>query len=297
MTQSNSETCLIGFGEAGTALAHGFAGNGFTAYDIQMDANGSVMRAAMQAHNVRPSDGIEDALSAAHVIFSVVTADQALTVATAAAPHILPGALFFDCNSCAPSTKLAASEIIEAAGGRYVDVAIMAPIESARHQTPMLIASPHAEDALAAMHAYEMKLTKVGSNIGRASTIKMLRSVMIKGIEALTAECFRAACRAGVADDVAASLDASQTTKGWSDQAAYNLERMTTHGIRRAAEMREVAKTLQDLGIDSHMTNGTIDWQAAYGAMGIDVTDIAGLHQRVAAIEEHESAPNDQFNT
>ena len=297
MTQSNSETCLIGFGEAGTALAHGFAGNGFTAYDIQMDANGSVMRAAMQAHNVRPSNGIKDALSAAHVIFSVVTADQALTVATAAAPHILPGALFFDCNSCAPSTKLAASEIIEAAGGRYVDVAIMAPIESARHQTPMLIASPHAEDALAAMHALEMKVTKVGNNIGRASTIKMLRSVMIKGIEALTAECFRAACRAGVADDVAASLDASQTTKGWADQAAYNLERMTTHGIRRAAEMREVAKTLQDLGIDSHMTNGTIDWQAAYGAMGIDVADIAGLHQRVAAIEEHESAPNDQFNT
>lgn len=294
VTQSNSETCLIGFGEAGTALAHGFAGIQLTAYDIQIDATEAVMRTAMQAHNVRASDCLADALSAAHVIFSVVTADQALTVATAAAPHILPGALFFDCNSCAPSTKLAASEIIEAAGGRYVDVAIMAPIESAHHQTPMLVASPHADDALAKMHALDMKVTKVGSTVGRASTIKMLRSVMIKGIEALTAECFRAACRAGVADDVAASLDASQTTMGWADQAAYNLERMTTHGVRRAAEMREVAKTLQDLGIDSNMTNGTIDWQAAYGAMGIDVTAMTGLHQRVAAIEEHDSLTNDQ---
>ena len=50
---------------------------------------------------------------------------------------------------------------------------------------------------------------------------------------------------------------------GWDAKAEYNLERMRTHGNRRAAEMEEVAKTLGALGIEPLMTNGTIQRQRA----------------------------------
>ena len=292
-TRSNSEICLIGFGEAGTALAQGFGDAQLAAYDVKLKDPVHPMHVAMHTEGVRAGTDIADALASARAVFSVVTADQALAVVTAAAPHILPGTLFMDCNSCAPATKRAAAEIIEAAGGCYVDVAIMAPIDKRQHQTPMLVASPHIDAALTTMQSLDMNAAKAGTAVGRASTIKMLRSVMVKGMEALTAECFRAACRAGVADEVAASLDASQSDRGWAEQGAYNRERMTTHGIRRAAEMREVAKTLQDLDIDSNMTDGTVAWQAAYGEMGIDLTQLAGLHHRIAAIEEHDP-PTDE---
>jgi 3-hydroxyisobutyrate dehydrogenase-like beta-hydroxyacid dehydrogenase len=160
----------------------------------------------------------------------------------------------------------------------------MATITPKYHQTAMLVAGEHAEAAIALMLALDMKPVHVPGPVGRASTIKMIRSVLVKGIEALTAECFSAATIAGVADEVAASLDASQTKDGWKDQAAYNMERMTTHGIRRAAEMREVAITLADLNIAGRMTAGTIAWQDQLGNLGLSLLDTEGLEPRLSAI-------------
>ena len=192
---------------------------------------------------------------------------------------------YLDLNSCAPSTKQKNAALISGAGGFYVDVAVMATITPKYHQTAMLVSGEHAEQAIALMLALDMKPVHVPGPVGRASTIKMIRAIMMKGIEALTAECFTAACKAGVADEVAASLDASQTKEGWKAQAAYNVERMTTHGIRRAAEMREVAITLDDLDIDGFMTAGSINWQEHFGNLGISLLETEGLERRIVSIQ------------
>ena len=292
MTRKRLNIAIIGFGEAGAAIASGLQRPNITAYDVKLDDATNSMAQQIVACDASTAHNIADLMIGADVVFSVVTADQAFEAAQAAALHIETGALFFDCNSCAPSTKVRSASVINDAGGRYVDVAIMAPIHPRAHKTPMLVASSAAEDAIACMTNLGMDATLVGKTVGRASTIKMLRSVMVKGIEALTAECFRAACRAGVAQDVAASLDASQSQLGWADQTAYNLERMTTHGLRRAAEMREVTKTLQDLGVASEMTNGTVNWQQSMGDLNILLDDVGGLHDRMATIEESDSNQN-----
>jgi len=284
--------CLIGFGEAGRAITASLRDGGQTAmpinaYDIKLHSADAAetMQRTMTAVNVAPFTDLKLALAASQIIISVVTADQANRAAESAAPHIKAGSLFLDMNSCAPETKRQSARLIEAAGGFYVDVAVMAPILKRGHQTPMLAASAHADEAMALFDALKMDVRLVGDAPGRASMIKMLRSVMIKGIEALTAECFQAACRAGVADDVAKSLDASESQDGWAVRAGYNMERMTTHGTRRAAEMREVAKTLNDLGIESHMANATIARQDAFGMLGLNLSDTDGLQARMAAIE------------
>jgi len=77
-----------------------------------------------------------------------------------------------------------------------------------------------------------------------------------------------AAKRAEVIDEVVASLDASEKPKPWGERAAYNMERMTTHGLRRAAEMEEAAKTLTALGVAPVMTNGTVLRQRGAGCRG-----------------------------
>jgi len=104
--------------------------------------------------------------------------------------------------------------------------------------------------------------------IGAAAAIKMVRSVMVKGLEALTLECFLAARRAGVEEQIFASLGRSYPGVDWGKQVEYNLERMANHGIRRAHEMEEVADTLRELGIDPHMTAGTIRRQQEMGDLG-----------------------------
>jgi 3-hydroxyisobutyrate dehydrogenase-like beta-hydroxyacid dehydrogenase len=198
-------------------------------------------------------------LAATPAVLSLVTADQALVVAQMAANCLSPGALFFDMNSVAPDTKCAAAALVEAAGGHYVDVAVMAPVDPARLGVPLLVSGPHADAGAAKLTALGFtNVRTVAGDVGRASSIKMIRSVMVKGVEALTAEMMLAARRAGVADDVLASLG-----DGWPRKAAYNLERMTMHGLRRAAEMEEVVKTLTALDVDPVMTRGTVARQRA----------------------------------
>jgi len=289
MTQQNTPAlAVIGFGEAGSSLCKGWGRTDVRVFDIKQHGDAGIAAAKtaeIAAATVIGCDDTASAIADADMIFSTVTADQAHAAATAAATAIKPGAFFCDLNSCAPSTKQKNAALINQAGGRYVDVAVMATITPKYHQTAMLVAGEHAEAAIELMLALDMKPTHVPGPVGRASTIKMIRSVLVKGIEALTAECFSAACRAGVADEVAASLDASQSHDGWKDQATYNMERMTTHGIRRAAEMREVAITLSDLGIPGRMTAGTIEWQDNFGHLGLSLLDTEGLEARINAIE------------
>ena len=249
---------LIGFGEAGMAFASAWDAP-VRAWDIKTDdpATAAAKSADYARHGAQGAATLAGALAGAGLIISIVTADQALAAAQAAATCLAPGALYCDFNSVAPATKQMAARLIEAAGGLYADVAVMSPVHPARLAVPLLVSGPHADAAIAALSAIGFSPERVEGAVGRASTIKMLRSVMVKGIEALTAECFLAAHEAGVTEEVTASLQSSWPGIDWAAQADYNLDRMLIHGARRAAEMEEVAATLDGLNIGSEMARAT----------------------------------------
>ena len=263
-----SALALIGFGEAGStfAAAAQWAGRA-KAWDLLPARMKAAGRMGLGAPSAAGS-----ALAGAPLVLSLVTADSALPAARDYAPLLAPGALYCDGNSVAPGTKRAAAAAVDAAGARYVDMAILAPVNPGRLAVPLLLAGAAANEAEAALRAAGFSNVRVvGTEVGRASAIKMIRSVMVKGIEALTAEMLLAADAAGVTDEVLASLDASEKAMGWAERAAYNVERMVTHGARRAAEMAESARTLEELGIEPWMTRGTVERQ----------TDMAGRRDRL----------------
>ena len=264
---------LIGFGEAGMAFAGAWHAPA-RAFDIKTDdpASAAAKRADYEAAGVAGADSLAEALAGAELVISLVTADQALAAAQAAAKSIAPGALYCDFNSVAPQTKQEAARLIEAAGALYADVAVMAPVHPARLAVPLLVSGADACDALRALG---FSPRRIEGPVGRASMIKMLRSVMVKGIEALTAECFLAARNAGVEAEVAASLDASWPGTDWASKAAYNLGRMNEHGLRRAAEMEEVASTLHGLGQSSDMARATALVQRRLGAAALHTSEAA----------------------
>jgi 3-hydroxyisobutyrate dehydrogenase-like beta-hydroxyacid dehydrogenase len=201
------------------------------------------------------------------MIISAVSAASSLEAARSVEPHRKGAPYYLDINSVSPGRKQATAKLL-GERARYVDVAVIAPIHPLRHKTPLLIAGPHAEAISPLLNEMEMKLSVVGGNTGHAAAIKMIRSVMIKGIEALTLECFLAASRAGVLDDVTASLKNNYPSLDWSKIAEYNLERMASHGERRAAEMEESATTLRELGLDPLMVDSTVKRQREMGAIG-----------------------------
>ncbi|MEH6692111.1 MAG: DUF1932 domain-containing protein [Pseudorhizobium pelagicum] len=271
-----SNIVFIGFGEAGHAIASGWSKTRretVRAYDIALAEPGDEARAVRDRcrdTGIEAVESLQKALAGARLIFCLVTADQAPAAARTAAPYLEEGVLWLDCNSCAPQTKEKAALVIEAAGGKYVDVAVMAPVYPKRHQVPLLLAGPHAQETAPLLEQLEMRPTITGRNVGDASSVKMLRSVMIKGLEALTAECLLGARRAGVEEAVLASLQASDPGIDWRARSAYNLERMMVHGARRAAEVEEVCVTLQELGLPDWMSRGTVEWQRAVSALDLE---------------------------
>lgn len=279
----NGTVALIGFGEAGRTFAGaGRWGASARVHDILIGE--AEMDAAIAQAGVAPCATLAQALDGAALVLSLVTADQAPLVAQEAAKLIAPGTLYCDMNSVAPQTKQEAAKAIEAAGAHYVDVAVMAPVNPARLSCPLLLAGGQAEQARALLEELGFTRTRiVGGEVGRASAIKMIRSVMVKGMEALTAECVLAAQQAGVLDEVLSSLDASEKPKPWEERADYNLDRMMIHGQRRAAEMEEVVKTLEGLGTGAAMTRGTVLRQRAIGALGLKQpeTGLAGKIEQV----------------
>jgi 3-hydroxyisobutyrate dehydrogenase-like beta-hydroxyacid dehydrogenase len=276
---------FIGFGEAGRTFASGWAGAPPHAFDVKTGdpASRPAQFAAYDKAGVVGHESAASLLRRADALLCVVTADQALAAARDYAPLVKAGALWLDMNSVAPDTKRAAAALIEAAGGRYVDVAVMAPVQPAARAVPLLVSGPHGDEAidLLARSGFS-NVRRAGAEVGRASAIKMVRSVLVKGLEALTAECVLAADAAGVRDEVLASLDASWREMPWADRADYNLDRMIVHGLRRAAEMDEVVKTLDALGTGSAMARATGQRQREIGQRQLRSPN--GLDAKIEAI-------------
>lgn len=234
-------------------------------------------------HSVTGSQSVAELCKQASVLLSVVTADQASSAATSVGPYLQADTLYLDMNSVSPSTKRTNAKRIESRGGRFVDVAIMSPVFPAQLDVPILVSGDAAQSAQAKLQECGFtNVRSVGHEIGRASSIKMIRSVMIKGIEALTAECLLAAHAAGVTEDVLQSLG-----EAWPDRANYNLDRMLVHGKRRSAEMEEVCLTLQELGISPKMSSGAAKWQSQIARTD---TPPKRLFQKLDLIHPHSEA-------
>ncbi len=288
MSAGAARIALIGHGEVGQTLAADLGAGDIrdiSAWDRLFPvATSAPARAARDSGHVRLAASIADALAERSVIISAVTAANCIPAAREAAASFPPGAYYFDLNSVAPATKRAAAAAIEAAGGRYIEAAVMSPIGPKRIATPMLIGGTHADDFASIAHAIGFTGVRVfDAHVGRASAAKMCRSVMTKGLEALLTEGLLAARHHGVEAVVLESLQDLLPAADWQRIANYMIGRSQLHGRRRAEEMREAALAVSEAGIEPLMSLACAtrqDWAADHqGAF-----EPAGLSERLDAV-------------
>jgi 3-hydroxyisobutyrate dehydrogenase-like beta-hydroxyacid dehydrogenase len=284
---------FIGFGEAGRAFRKSLAAEEptlrFAAYDILLDSEGTngPCGQAMLTQAVEVASSVKEAVSGTDWIFSAVTADQSLEAAMAAAPHLKPGQLLIDINSVSPQRKRDSAALIHPTGAAYLDMAVMAPVHPNGHRTPVLLAGPVEDALLQRMRKLSFAFEVVGPEAGAATAIKMVRSLFVKGLEAITVETLLAAAASGCLDYVLKSLGGSYPGLGFPDFAEYQFERTTRHGKRRAAEMRESAATLNDLGLYGKLAEAIADVQERMGGLHSEASpgkDLEGTVRQVLAL-------------
>ena len=282
MVPANCSVGLVGYGEVGRILAEDLRVRGVAAvatYDVKL---GTAAEVPLREHAARKGIVLaasHAALAAgADLVLSAVTASQAVAVAEAIAPAIRKNAWFLDFNSASPGAKKTAGTMIDAAGGRYVEAAVMTSVPPYRLRVPMLLGGPHAQAIKPLLDALGFDATVVSDRLGVASATKMCRSVMIKGLEAMVIESFTAARAYGVEDSVLASLKETFPGIDWEKQGAYFFQRVIQHGRRRAEEMREAAATVREIGLDPWSAAGTVERQAFVA----DLTEAGKMGDRLA---------------
>lgn len=280
---------FLGFGEAARAFRESLAAQHdhlvFAAYDrlLKVTDQAGEMRRAMAQHAAACVD--EPAgLCDADWIFSAVTADQSLDAAKSVLPHLTGGQVLVDINSVSPDRKRECAALVEAKGAQYLDMAVMAPVHPRGHRTPVLVAGPAAARLASLLSQLGFDHGDAGPETGAATAIKMVRSLFVKGLEAITVETLLAAEASGCFETILASLSGSFPGLGWPDFPTYQFQRTLQHGKRRAAEMRESAATLHALGLHAPLAQAIADVQDKMGATGVESSsDLADTVRRTRA--------------
>ncbi len=251
---------FIGYGEVGQVFARQLTAKG--AAVVVYDVKGAALADIAAQDRVRYALRVAEALEGAEIVISAVTADQAEPAARAAAPHLRSGQIYIDLNSVSPNTKRAVAASL---GDRdFVEFAVMSPVAGHGIASPILAGGAQAQAIATRLNPLGMKIDAVSPEIGVASSTKLCRSLVIKGLEAIMIDLARAAPRAGVSEGVLKSLVASYPGTPWAEMLDDMPPRVARHGKRRAAEMREAALMLEELGLSGAFARAIADAHDAY---------------------------------
>ncbi|HXJ18494.1 MAG TPA: DUF1932 domain-containing protein [Candidatus Polarisedimenticolia bacterium] len=265
-TKPFQRVAIVGFGEVGGIFGRDLAERAIdvSVYDILLQSPTAREAMLTKARNckVQVRESLRDCLRDAELVISAVTASSAAEVAEAASAILGSGQIYLDINSVSPQTKSRMADRIGRGGGHFVEAAVMAAVGPQRLKVPMVLGGRYAAELAAQLAAIGMNAQAASERIGVASAVKMCRSVVIKGLEALAVESMFAARRYGAEEAVLASLAATFPEMGWQKELPdYLIGRVAEHGRRRAAEMREAVEALGDVGIDPHMARATAELQ------------------------------------
>jgi 3-hydroxyisobutyrate dehydrogenase-like beta-hydroxyacid dehydrogenase len=266
---------LIGIGEAGAAIGAGLRDENDLAV-VGYDARGddAVVRDRAAAAGIRLVGSLAELAASAEILLCLTSAKVALSVAAAAAPHLGPDHVYADWNSAGPRLKRDIAQVVEATGASFVDGAVMAAVPPHRHRVPVLLSGGGAERLCAAVEGLGLDLEVLGPEPGAASAVKMFRSLLVKGLEALLLECAVGAHEYGATDRVLSSMNGTLPTDDWRELASYLLGRTVLHGARRAEELRQVARTLDDIGVEPLLADAGARRLQWFADLGLDAAEL-----------------------
>lgn len=241
---------VLGLGEAGTIYAEGFAENGHAVVGYDPSTS-SMLRGVEQAA------GVADAVRAADLVLSLVTAAHATAVAQDAAQHLADTAIYADLNAASPQRKHEVADSLGSAAQRYVDVAVIGSVPKFGVRTSLVVSGPVADEAAVPFRSLGADVDAIGGRPGDASRRKILRTVFMKGLGGIITEAMDAGTAAGETAWVRAQI-AAELADG--EKALDRLDVGTRrHALRRAHESDAAADLVSSLGLVPAMTTATAD--------------------------------------
>ena len=287
---------VLGFGEAGSTIASGLASDGLEGIRVWQRLPGSdAVREAGRQAGLSVTDNLEDVVGASDLLVSLVAPEAALEVAQQAAPWVR-GKYYLDLNTVTPGTTMRIDEAVSEHGGRFVGGAIMGPLKAEQHHVTILISGPHARRVEAILKEWADGVRAIGNRVDLASSVKMIRSVYTKGLEAAVVEMMIAAHLVGCTHEVLGStedlLELDPFKLRFRAMAAEIVREQVPHAARRAREMEQVVATLEELGVRPMTATSSLQRlrQTAHGLGPLSLDEAYDAEDVLEALSSRESA-------
>lgn len=240
---------FVGGGMVGQCWGRALASSGLTLVGMWDAKPSPSLHEMTAATGAVVHDSAGNWLSGADIVFSAVYGGAALDVAGLAAGHLRPGALYVDMTTADPNDMVRAAEQLKTQGVDFVDVAITGAVDVNREKTPLLCSGQRAQAVAEVFRRVGSPIQVVGARPGDATSLKLLRSVFTKGIEALTIECLATAEQRGLREqlhEILSDMDQMPLRKLMESIVRTHIP----HADRRRKEVAEAERQVRLTGID-----------------------------------------------
>lgn len=261
---------VIGMGEVGSLYSLGLKEGGAVVkgYNRNPDNPRNAARLKLCAEQgIIICGSVQEAVKGADIVMSLTNAKAAVQTAESAAPYLSSEQIYIEFNSATPDVKSQVESLLEGRA-QVLDGTTMASVHQLRNKTPVNLSGEKAAEVSAILNSYGMNTRCVGQKVGQAAALKVLRSVFMKGIEAVLVECMHASNHYGMADAVLDSVLEFFSTKPLKDILEMLITTDAIHCQRRADEMTAIVSILESQSIEATMSKATIhklEWVASHG--------------------------------
>jgi 3-hydroxyisobutyrate dehydrogenase-like beta-hydroxyacid dehydrogenase len=266
---------FIGFGEAASCFTKHFAKQGIESIYVYCSGNTNYppyseeFKRTVTEHGATLVNSMKELLEKVDVVFSAVLVANSLDVGLEIAQGIRPETLVVDINASTPSAKVKVADAVKAAGGQFVDSNLMGAVSIYGATVPLYSSGDGAERFDKLFKPMGLEIENAGPKAGAAAAVKMLRSVVTKGMEALIIEAMTAAALAGVRREAWKGICGPMDATVFSKFADMCIMTDVLHAERRAIEMDGAAETVRDLGLDPLMAEATAARLRASASLGL----------------------------
>lgn len=242
---------IISPGDMGHAVGRALGEHGNDVITC-LAGRGEGSRERAKAANMRDAGSLEAMVSEANLVLSIMppeSAEEAAKEVAAAMQATGKKPPYADCNAISPDTTRRTGKPITDVGALYMDASIIGPAPG-RGAPPRFYASGPDLEPLKTLDGQGIVIRPIGTDIGRASGIKMVYAALTKGTTTLHTAVLTAAEALGLSDELHAELKSSQKATWEAMQKAVPF--LPADSARWIREMEEIAQTFESAGVTPH---------------------------------------------
>lgn len=254
---------FIGFGEASSNIADGFLSADskveIVAYDVDKERAHSYIKSLACPNRIELLLSLKELLDSTNIVFTAVPGQYDFSLYNDIVSSAIVDKLFIDLSTAKPDVKKEISVIIENKKAKYVDVAVLGSVPVKKHLVPMMLSGSGAIQMMELFNSFSMDMQMISEEAGKASLVKLCRSIYMKGLAALSIEMTEVADAYGVKDLVYDSLAKSMDNDEFKVYTPRLINGTKKHLVRRTAEVEECLEIINKTGGDGFMTRATLD--------------------------------------